>query len=517
MIEKTAFNTGEVSNRRWLALVFIIISLLVITLDNTVLNVALPSISRDLNASSSALQWIVDAYVLVLAGCLLTMGYVGDRIGRKPFLLIGLLLFGLFSLGAALSRTTWLLIGMRGLMGVSAAIIMPSTLSILTATFRDSRERAQAIAIWSAAFALGLGIGPLLGGWLLENFNWESIFYLNLPLVFIGFIGTKFWVEDSRATHPRPIDVPGALLSTGGFLTLVYAIVQAGVVGWTKPFVLMIFGGAGLLLVAFIIWELKSKSPMLPLDFFRNRSFSGANLALTLVYFVLFGVFFFLSQFLQTVQGYSPFQAGVRILPIAGATFVFASFSASIAGRIGIRSTSGLGILISGVGLYYFSRLAAVDSDYGLLALGMCIISAGIGLTVSPLTNSIMGSVPLDKAGVGAATNDTNRQIGGALGVAVLGTILNSTYLVHINSFKDLAQLPSPLLEMVRSGVQGAHVAGQLAQNSAASQLIVASANEAFTVGMVDALRIAALVMVLTSLIAFFILPSGIQSPQRQE
>ena len=340
--------------RNALALLFIIIALLVITLDNTILNVALPSISGHLGASSSQLQWIVDSYVLVLAALLLTMGYLGDRLGRKPFLLAGLVLFGLFSLGAALSPSTWFLVAMRGLMGAAAALIMPSTLSILTATFPDPRERARAIALWSATFGLGLGIGPLLGGWLLEHFNWQAIFYLDLPLAAVGFIGIGCWAQNSRAARPHPLDAAGVLLSIAGLFALVYALIQAGSDGWLSPEVLLGFGFAALLLTAFVLREVRSRFPMLPLGLFRNRSFSGANLALTLVYFVLFGVFFFLSQFLQSVQGYTPLEAGIRVLPIAGTTFLFAALSAGIAARIGTRYTAALGIFCSGCGPVLF-------------------------------------------------------------------------------------------------------------------------------------------------------------------
>jgi EmrB/QacA subfamily drug resistance transporter len=498
-------------NQRWLSLVFIIISLMVITLDNTILNVALPSISRELGASSAQLQWIVDAYILVLAGLLLTMGYLSDRVGRKPFLLIGLLLFGLFSLGAALSRSTALLIAMRALMGVGAAVIMPSTLSILTTTFRDSRERAQAISIWAASFALGLGIGPLLGGWLLEHFNWQSIFYLNLPLAAIGLVGVSFYVQNSRADQPRRLDFPGVLLSMTGFLALVYALIRAGEMGWMDKYVSITFAAAACLLLVFGLWEARITHAMLPLQLFKNRSFSGANLALTLVYFVLFGVFFFLSQFLQSVQGYSPLQAGVRILPIAGATFLFAAFSARAARWIGARYTSTLGILISGIGLYYFSRVLAVDAGFGGLALGMCIISAGVGLTISPLTNSIMGSVPLDQAGVGAALNDTTRQIGGALGVAVLGALLNTNYIRQIEDLNGSAGLSAQMTDLVRSGVQGAQGAAHLANSPGLSQRITDVANSAFTSGMAEALLVAAFIMLITSIVTFSILPNRIQ------
>jgi MFS family permease len=257
--------------QRWIALIFMGVALLVISLDNTVLNLALPSIANDLGSSGSQLQWIVDAYVLAIAGLLLTIGYLGDRYGRKPALMAGLVVFALFSLGAALSSSTGMLIAMRALMGIGAATILPATLSILTATFREPRERAQAIAFWAAVFSLGMGIGPLVGGWLLDNFHWSSVFYINIPIVVIGLIGSAIFIQNSKSEKPRKLDIPGAVLSIGGFFALVYAIIQAGMNGWTDSIVIYAFIAAGVLLVAFILWELKYKNAMLRLQFFKNK------------------------------------------------------------------------------------------------------------------------------------------------------------------------------------------------------------------------------------------------------
>jgi EmrB/QacA subfamily drug resistance transporter len=287
--------------QRWIALGFMGISLLVISLDNTVLNLALPSIAKDLSSSGSQLQWIVDAYVLVIAGLLLTMGYLGDRLGRKPTLMVGLAVFALFSLGAALSKSTGMLISMRAMMGIGAATILPATLSILTATFREAKERAQAIAIWAAVFGLGMGIGPLVGGWLLDNFHWSSVFYINIPVIAVGLVGGYYFIENSKAGRPRRIDAPGTVLSIAGLFALVYAIIRAGMDGWSAAIVLYAFGAAAVLLASFIFWELRSSDAMLPLNLFKNMSFTGANVAMTLVFFGLMGSFFLLGQFLQSV------------------------------------------------------------------------------------------------------------------------------------------------------------------------------------------------------------------------
>jgi len=504
--------TDKGYRNRWIALAFMGVSLLIISLDNTVLNLALPSIANDLGSSASQLQWIVDAYVLSIAGLLLTMGYLGDRLGRKPTLMVGLVFFALFSLGAALSGSTGMLIAMRAMMGIGAAIILPATLSILTATFREPRERAQAIALWAAVFALGMGIGPLVGGWLLDSFHWSSVFYINIPVALIGLIGGYYYIENSKTDKPRELDLPGALLSIAGFFALVYAIIQAGMDGWAAPHVLYAFGAAVVLLGSFIILELKSKNAMLPLHFFKNMSFTGANVALTLVSFGLMGAFFFLGQFLQSVQGYTPFEAGIRLLPMAAVSFISAALSAQVANRIGTKITVGLGIMIAALGFFYFYWVAAVDVSYANILIAMCMTSLGIGMTMSPATNSVMGSVPVGQSGIGSALNNTTRQIGAALGVAILGTIMNATYLAKINAVEWPAQLPAQAIEAIRNSVQGAHIVAQNIPSPPLSDLIVGESNRAFTYGSSYALLGAAIVLIVTSIITFIILPSKVQA-----
>jgi EmrB/QacA subfamily drug resistance transporter len=499
--------------KRWVALAFMGVALLVISLDNTVLNLALPSISQGLGSSVGGLQWIIDAYMLTIGGLLLTIGYLGDRFGRKPTLLIGLVIFAVFSLGAALSRSTGMLIGMRAMMGVGAATIMPATLSILTATFRKPKERAQAIAIWAAIFGLGMGLGPIVGGWLLDNFNWSSVFYINIPIALIGLVGSYYYIENSRSDIQRKIDYPGALLSMGGFTALVYALIQAGSDGWTAGHVVRGFAFAVVLLGAFVGWELKSKSAMLPLGFFKNMSFTGANVALTLVSFAMMGASFFLSQYLQSVQGYTPLGAGLRMLPMAGAIFVASAVSARIANRLGTKYTVALGIMLAAAGFFYFAAVAAVATPYSQIAIGMCITSVGMGLTMSPATNSVMGSIPVSQAGVGSALNSTNRQIGAALGVAVLGTLLNSAYLAGINAVSWPAQLPDQVMAAIRNSLQGAHVAAQSIPDGQLAQMIVSQSDQAFTAGTVHALIISAAIMVAASLLTLVILPNRVRGP----
>ena len=445
---------------------------------------------------------------------LLTMGSIGDRFGRKRILQLGLVIFGLFSLLAAFSKSTGMLISMRALMGFGGAAIMPSTLSIITSTFCDKKERAQAIAIWSATFALGSGIGPLVGGFLLEHFHWSSVFFVNLPVVVLALVGGFFFIRDSKDAHPRRVDTLGFVLSIAGLFALVYAIIQAGSDGWGASNVLIAFAAAAVLLGAFAFWERRSVNPVLPLHFFKNMSFTGANLALTLVAFALMGAFFFMGQTLQTVMGFTPLQAGVRLLPMAFFAFFSSILSARVAGRLGTKFTVALGIMLAAAGFFYFSQTMTATSSYLQLVIGMCIISIGIGMTMSPATNSVMGSVPVDKAGVGSAMNDTTRQVGGALGVAVLGTLLNSTYISRINAVKWPVALSDQVTAAIRNSVQGAHIVAQNIPNAGLSAMIVTKADEAFAAGAIHATLVASIVLACASILTFFILPSKVRAHQ---
>ena len=494
---------------RWRGLVFIGISLIVISLDNTVLNVALPSIARTLNASASELQWIIDAYVLVFAALLLTTGSLGDRIGRKKALQGGLLLFALGSLAAALSTSTAILIASRAFLGIGGAMIMPATLSIVSATL-PLEERPQAIALWAAGLGRGVGIGPVVGGWLVERFAWSSVFYVNLPVIAVALIGGYFFLAESRDEHaPRP-DIPGVILSIVGLFALIYAIIEAGVKGWGDPTVIGAFVLAFVVLSAFIWWERHTAEPMLPMHFFKNMSFTGANLALVFISFSLFGAVFFLTQYLQTIHGYSAFEAGVRILPQAISLTLMASYSARIARRIGTRNAIALGIFISSIGMLYMAFVLDVDTPYVLIALGQVIMTTGLGIAISPATNSVMASVPVRQAGVGSAMNDTTRQLGGAIGVAVLGTILNSYYIAGVASLRE--QVPANVFEIIQSSVQRAHVVAANPETPAPlAEAILRVSNEAFMVGMSNALLIAGLVMAGAAVFTLVVLPKRMQ------
>jgi EmrB/QacA subfamily drug resistance transporter len=442
---------------------------------------------------------------------------VGDRTGRKRALQVGQILFGLGSLACALSTSEGMLIGFRAFLGIGGAIIMPSTLSIITATFRDPRERAQAIAIWAGVFGLGSGIGPVVAGVLLEHFSWSSVFYINLPVVVIGLVGVHFFAQESRDEKASRSDVPGLLMSIVGLFALVYGIIQAGRGSWTDADVLWSLGTAVVVLALFVWWERRSPTAMMPMSLFKNMSFTGANIALTLVMFAMFGSLFFMGQYFQSVQGFSPLQAGLRILPMAPILMVVAVSSARIARSIGIKLCVGIGILIAAGGLYYVSQIAQVDTPYWEIFIALVILSSGMAMAMSPATNSIMGSVPVNKAGVGSAMNNTLRQVGGALGVAVLGTLMNNTYQVKVTAALA-AGLPAQALDTVRSGIQAAHIVAERLGNTPLAKSIIDITNNAFVAGMKDALIIGAIITAVASLVTLIILPSRIHpaAPEKQ-
>jgi len=505
---------------RWRAMLFIGISLIVISLDNTILNVAIPSISRDLGASASELQWIIDSYVLVFAALLLTMGAVGDRVGRKISLQVGLGLFALGSLAAALSTSTEMLIAARAFLGIGGAIIMPATLSIISATFPPN-ERSQAIAIWAAVFGLGVGLGPVLGGWLLEHYSWEAAFLVNLPVAAIAIVGGQLYIAESKdESAPRP-DIPGVILSIIGLFALVYAIIEAGQKGWTEPVVLEAFAAAVIFLGLFAWWENQAEEPMLPLYFFKNMSFTGANTALALVTFSLFGSVFFLSQYFQSVQGLNPLESGLRVVPMAVVLTISAAMSARLLAILGTKYTVALGIFIGSLGLLFMSQVYKVDTHYSTIVIGQILLALGLGTAMSPATNSVMQSVPVSKAGIGSAMNDTTRQLGGALGIAVLGTVMNNTYIDGVAGLKGTLSTLPPMpgiddpFALVERSIQGANgLAAGLSQNPQTAPLaaqIHQTASDAFVHGMNNAMIVGAVIMMATAVLTLLILPAEIR------
>jgi EmrB/QacA subfamily drug resistance transporter len=498
----------DIYGRRWWILAILCLSLLIVGIDGTIVNVALPSFVRELGASSSELQWIVDAYTLVFASFLLLAGNTGDRHGRKPTLLAGLFIFGGGSLASALAGSASVLIATRAIQGFGAAFIMPSTLSILTNVF-PADERGRAIGIWAGISGLGVAIGPITGGYLLENFWWGSIFLINVPIIVIAVIGTVFIVPNSRDRHAPKLDLVGTALSVAMLVTLLYAIIEGPNRGWTDGVIVGAFVIGAVLLAAFIVWEARSDHPMLDVSFFKNPRFSAASAAVTLVFFSLFGALFFMSQYLQFVLGFDALQSGVRLLPVAAALVVAAPLSASLVARFGTKYVVTLGLTCVAASMVIFSH-ASTTSGYLLVATVLVVIGVGMGLAMAPATDSIMGSLPPDKAGVGSAVNDTTREIGGALGVAVLGSITASSYRATISAsavYKTAAaQSPEAAAAIKDSVGSAAQVAARLPASAAAA--VTTTANEAFVHALNHTVIVGAAIALGGALVALIFLPA---------
>jgi EmrB/QacA subfamily drug resistance transporter len=413
--------------RRWYTLGVLCLSLLVIVVDTTIVNVALPTFARELHVGTSSLQWIVDAYTLTFAALLLLAGAIADRFGRQRTLAAGLTVFAVGSLAAVFTQTTGELIAARAIMGIGGAFIMPATLSIITAVFTDHAERTKAIGLWSAVSGLGVAIGPVAGGWLLAHFSWESIFLVNLPIVAVALVAGYWLVPASRAAGAGRLDLAGAALSVAAFTGLTYTIIEAPDNGWLSARTLGLAAASIALLALFVAWEARAEHPMLPLRLFRNPRFTGAGLSITVLFFALSGMVFLSSQIYQFVLGYSPLAAGVRALPSAAALAVFSPVGAALAKRAGVRVPVIMGLAAVTAGLLIFAT-ATGSSGYGHYVLAMVIVSAGIGLAMSAATSASMRELPPAMAGVGSAVNDTTRNMGSVLGVAVFGSITASVF-----------------------------------------------------------------------------------------
>jgi EmrB/QacA subfamily drug resistance transporter len=494
----------RVHRRRWATLAILCVSLLVIVIDNTIVNVALPTLVRDLGTSITDLQWVVDAYTLVFAGLLLTAGSLGDRFGRKGALTAGLVVFGGASAAAAFAGGVGSLIAARAVMGIGAALIMPATLSILTNVFTDARERALAIGLWSGVAGIAVALGPVTGGFLLEHFWWGSVFIVNVPIVIAAIVAGHFLVPDSRNPERPKIDLVGAGLSIVGLGALVASIIEAPSNGWTDPLILTGFAVAMISLVTFVWWERRIDEPMLDVRFFANARFTAASVNVTLVFFALFGFIFLATQYLQFVLGYSAFEAGVRTLPFAFALMVMAPLSSKAVQWFGTKRVVVTGMLLFASGLLVAST-STVDSGYETVMLAMVLMGAGMGLSVAPATESIMGALPLHQAGVGSAVNDTSREVGGALGVAIVGSMLSSLYSSDLNS-KLPANVPSQVRDAADQSVGAAlQVSSQLGRVGAP---LADAARESFVYAMSRASLVTAAVAVVGALLAWRFLPA---------
>lgn len=443
-------------DQRVLALAVICFSVFVTSVDTTVVNVALPTLSQELNADTAELQWIVDAYTLVMSGLLLSAGSLGDRFGRRGFLIGGLIMFAITSGIAAQMSSADTLIAARGAMGVGAAVIFPTTLGLITNIFTEPAPRAKAIGLWAAMVGVGVAGGPIAGGWLLEHFSWGSIFMINIPIATLVVIGGLLFVPTSRDPAAPRVDVGGLVLSAAGITTLVYTVIEAPTWGWTNGRSVAGFILAATILTAFAAWERRCSHPMLDITVFANRRFSGGSLAITSGFLTLFGFIFVITQYFQFVKEYSAFETGLRLLPVAASIALASVVGPRLVERVGTTVVVSVGLAVFAAGLGWASTVA-VTTGYGEIAAQMVLLGAGLGLTTAPATEAIMGSLPADKAGIGSAVNDTTREFGGTLGVAVVGSIFASLYSSGINSAIALSGLPDELRSAMGHSVAVAH------------------------------------------------------------
>jgi EmrB/QacA subfamily drug resistance transporter len=498
----TTEHAAEYDDRRWWTLSVLCLSLVIVIVGNTSLNVTLPRLVIDLGATSSQLQWIVDSYALVFAGLLLTAGALGDRYGRKGALQIGLVVFGTGAASSAFMHSAGALIGTRAVMGLGAAFIMPSTLSILTNIF-PPHERARAIAIWAGLSAGGAALGPIASGLLLEHFWWGSVFLINAPIVVGALVLGHFLVPKSRDIHHIAFDPVGAGLSIGGLTALLFGIIEAPVHGWSSATTIVSFVLAVALLGLFAGWELRTAHPMLDLRYFRNPRFSAASAAVTLVFFAMFGTFFLMTQLLQLVRGYTPLGAGVFTLPVAVTLMIVAPRSAKLVERFGRNRIMTTGLLIVSAGLAGVSRIT-VDTPAPFLVVALIVLATGMGMTIAPATTAIMTSLPLGKAGVGSAVNDTTRELGGALGVAVLGSVMAARYQSGIA--EAVAALPEQARAAASSSLGAAlGVADRLGP---AGVGLARAARSAYVDGMSKALVIATAMALLAAFLVHRFMPA---------
>ena len=486
--------------RRWQALCVLALSLLVVSVGNTILNVGLPTIQDELDATASELQWIVDGYLLLFAGLLLAAGSLGDRFGRRRALLAGLLVFGAGSAWASFAGSPAELSAARAVMGLGAAGIMPTTLSVISNIFPED-ERPKAIAAWAAVAGMGVAIGPIAGGWMIEHFSWNAIFLFNLPAVVGCAIGALVLVPESRDPEAPRLDWRGCLLSFAGLAGVVWALIEAPERGWTDATVLAAAGVGAAILGAFVWWERRCAQPMLDVGVFRNLRFSAASLSVTFVYFALMGVMYFMTSYLQSVLGHDALEAGLRMLPIAAGMMVTAKTSVLLTRRVGTKIPVASGLAAVAGALVRVCGFTAETTDTEL-SLVLALMGAGIGMAMAPATEAIMGSLPKAKAGVGSAMNDVVREVAGTLRIAVLGSVLASAYAGGMGG--ATAGLPADAAAVASDSVGGAHaVAAQLG-----SADLVTAANSAFVDAMGTTAWIAAAIAVVGALIAAAFLPA---------
>jgi EmrB/QacA subfamily drug resistance transporter len=494
--------------RRWWALAVLCLSLLIVFVGNSSLNVAIPTLSRQLHATESQLQWVVAVYSLVFAGLLFSTGALGDRFGRKGALQLGLVLFLVGAGLASLSTAMWQLIACRAVMGAAGAFIMPSTLSIIINVFPPG-ERPKAIAIWASITGAAGALGPVASGFLLGHFWYGSVFLINVPIIVVALVAGRFLVPTSRDPKEASFDPIGSLLSIVGVVALVYGLIEAPARGWASTSTVGAFALAIVVLAAFVLWELHVEEPMVDMHYFRNPAFSTGTAGMILVFVAMFGVMFLITQYFQLVLGYSPLSAALRLMPIAMIMLVVAPLTPRLSAKFGAHRVVACGMLSIATGLLLFAGLTT-HTPYAYVILCVIPLTTGIALSMSPMTASIMMAVPARRAGAGSAMNDASRELGAALGVAVLGSVAASRYSARITHL--LTGLSPSNRSTARTSIAGAlHVAEQL--HGTARTALIAGAHDAFVGGLHLAVLVGAALAVVSAGIVFRYLPHSL-APQ---
>ena len=466
---------------RWTILAVVCLSVFVTVVDGTIVNIALPTLTNELGASTRELQWIVDSYLLVFTGLLLAAGGLGDRWGRRGMLVAGLAVFGVTSGFAAWSDSTGELITWRALMGIGGAMIFPATLAIITNVFTDAKERAVAIGVWAAVTGVAVAAGPILGGWLLDDYWWGSVFLINVPVAAVAIVAVVAIVPESKeSTSPR-FDVVGLVLSVGAIGSLVFSIIEAPEWGWASGRTATGLLASVVVIAAFLAWELRVDHPMMPVRIFRNLRFSAASVAITSAFFALFGFVFLIAQYMQLIRGYGPLEAGVRTIPVALSIATASGLAPKIVELAGTKRVVVAGLALMSIGFMWVSTDTAT-TPYWAIAGQMVVLGAGLGLTAAPATESIMGSLPRDKAGVGSAVNDTTRELGGTLGVAILGSVFSSMYVRRLDRSDTVTELPTELQEATAESVGAAQAIAERLGDAGPAYL--ADVNDAFLSGL---------------------------------
>jgi EmrB/QacA subfamily drug resistance transporter len=502
-------------NSKPLILASLLLAAFAINLDTTIVNVALPTLVRELDASNSQLQWVVDAYNLVFAALLLASGSLGDRVGRKGMLLAGLAVFGLASVAGGLTSTPGALIATRCIMGLGAALVFPATLSLISNVFTERGERARAIGLWGATAGVAIALGPIVGGWLLEHFEWTSIFFAMAPVAAAAALLVALSVPTSRDPSAPRLDAVGILLSSAAVALLIFTIIEAPEHGWGSFRSLVGFVAALGLMVAFVAAESRRAEPMLDVDLFRNPRFTAASGAVTVAFFSLFGFIFLMTQYFQFFKGYDPLSTGVHLLPVATSVGIASVLGTKLAVRFGTKLVVTIGLLMM-TGFYVWVSTATVSTSYSTIAAQMVVYGTGMGLTSAPATEAILGVVPRAKAGVGSAVNDATRLLGGTLGVAVIGSVYASVYADRLTA-RLPARLPGALTATAHESVGATlGVAAALASHGqeALASSVQGAASSAFIQGLSVGCLVAAGVSAVGAIAAAAWLPAQPGAPE---